>query len=54
MTTYEDKNIKVELKKKMTEEEILAVTFWLLCVCGHEVELPDLTEIEPDELYFND
>ena len=51
---YEDKNIKVELKNKsMSQEEILAIMFWLMSVCGHEVDIA-LDKLEDEETYYDD
>lgn len=49
---YEDKNIKIELKKTMNEEEILAVAFWLLTINGHTIEI-SLEEPEEEINYLD-
>ncbi len=43
---YETENIKIEFKPDLTAEEILAVTFYLLTTCGHEIELEGLIDEE--------
>jgi len=52
MFSYEDENIKIEVKREMTHEEILAITFWLFVINGIEVELPDLDLLEDQNDYY--
>ena len=54
MELYEDKNIKIELKSKnMTQEEILAIMFWLMGMCNHTVDIA-LDSLEDEADYLED
>ena len=52
MELYKDENIEIKLKNRnMTQDEILAITFWLMLSCGHEIEIT-LADLEDQENYL--
>lgn len=53
MNVYEDDKIRIEIKKHLSEEEILARCFWILTMCGHGSATLELLEAMMDGTSIN-